>query len=117
MIRQGAEPLEIFDLVERWQVLTGLPFIFAFWAVRSGFSDRTVVDALNKSRDFGVANIKAISEIYSKQLDMKEESIRQYLETNIHYSMDHASVEGLELFYEKAAHAGAISSVRRLEFL
>ncbi len=37
LVRHGPEPLQVFDLMERWQFLTGLPFVFAFWAVRDGF--------------------------------------------------------------------------------
>jgi predicted solute-binding protein len=37
LLRQGPEPLQVFDLAERWKFLTGLPFVFAFWAVRKGF--------------------------------------------------------------------------------
>src|SRR5438067_1252144 len=43
LVRLGAEPLEIFDLAERWRFLTGLPFVFAFWAVRAAFKDNSIV--------------------------------------------------------------------------
>src|SRR5581483_1031349 len=72
-VRLGSEPLQVFDLAERWRFLTGLPFVFAFWAVREGFNDKTVVDHLKQSRDFGVANIPAIAERYSESLQIKKE--------------------------------------------
>src|SRR5215831_21072752 len=31
LVRLGSEPLQVFDLAERWRFLTGLPFVFAFW--------------------------------------------------------------------------------------
>ena len=37
-LKYGPEPLEVFDLAERWKFLTGLPFVFAFWAARAGIS-------------------------------------------------------------------------------
>src|SRR5215468_8353228 len=46
ILRLGSEPLEVFDLAERWRFLTGLPFVFAFWAVRDGFKDAGIVDTL-----------------------------------------------------------------------
>src|SRR5215510_575435 len=64
MVRLGSEPLEVFDLAERWRFLTGLPFVFAFWAVRDGFKDTGIVDTLKSSRDFGVANIPDIAQKY-----------------------------------------------------
>src|SRR4029453_17906438 len=85
ILRQGSEPLEVFDLAERWRFLTGLPFVFAFWAVRDGFKDAGVVDALKGSRDFGVANIPTIAAKYSELLQMKTEFVRAYLDRNVHY--------------------------------
>jgi chorismate dehydratase len=117
LLRLGSEPLEVFDLAERWRFLTGLPFVFAFWAVRDGFKDQAIVDTLKASRDFGVTNIPTISEIYSERLQMKKEFVRSYLETNVHYFMDQACLEALQLFYEKAARVGAIKSARGLQFV
>jgi chorismate dehydratase len=117
LLRLGAEPLEVFDLAERWRFLTGLPFVFAFWAVRQGFKDAGVVDVLKGSRDFGVANIPTIAAKYSELLQMKTEFVRAYLDRNVHYYMDQSCVESLQLFYEKAAKVGAIRSVRSLQFI
>src|SRR5437016_743589 len=117
LVRLGSEPLQVFDLAERWRFLTGLPFVFAFWAVREGFKDASVVDLLKQSRDYGVANTATIAEKYSAELQIKKEFIQEYLERNVHYYMDRTCVEALELFYEKAARVGAIKSARRPEFL
>ena len=117
LLRLGAEPLQVFDLAERWRFLTGLPFVFAFWAVREGFKDANVVDVLKQSRDYGVAHTATIAEKYSAELQIKKEFIQEYLERNVHYYMDRTCVEALELFYEKAAKVGAIKSVRNPEFL
>jgi chorismate dehydratase len=116
LVRLGSEPLEVFDLAERWRFLTGLPFVFAFWAVREGFQDKTVVDHLKQSRDFGVANIPTIAERYSEQLQIKKEFVQEYLERNVHYYMDSTCLEALQLFYEKAARVGAIKSARPVQF-
>jgi len=117
LLRLGAEPLHVFDLAERWRFLTGLPFVFAFWAVREGFKDAGVVDVLKQSRDYGVAHTSVIAEKYSAELQIKKEFIQEYLERNVHYYMDRTCVEALELFYEKAAKVGAIKSVRSPQFL
>ena len=116
LVRLGSEPLAVFDLAERWRFLTGLPFVFAFWAVRDGFKDGGVVDKLKASRDFGVANIPTIAEKYSESLQMKKEFLQAYLEKNVHYYMDQSCLEALQLFYEKAARVGAIKSARGLQF-
>ena len=117
LVRLGAEPLQVFDLAERWRFLTGSPFVFAFWAVRDGFNDGSVVDALKRSRDFGVANIRTIAEKYSEPLQIKKEFVQEYLERNVYYHMDQTCLDALQLFYEKAARVGAIKSVRGPQFI
>ena len=117
LLRDGSEPLYVFDLVERWKFLTGLPFIFAFWAVRKGFDDSHAIKALRESRDYGVSHIPEIAARYSEKLSMKKEFLQEYLEQNVVYYMDEAEIEGLSLFYEKAVRIGAIKSSRALEFI
>jgi len=116
-LKLSPEPLFVFDMVERWKLLTGLPFVFAFWTCRSGFEDRNVVELLKASRDEGVANTTTIAERYSQILSMKKEYLQEYLDQNVSYFMDSECVEGLQLFYEKAARLGAIPSPRPLEFI
>ena len=117
LLRLGSEPLYVFDLMERWKFLTGLPFVFAFWAVRKDFNDKQAAAALLESRDFGVCHIPEIAARYAEQLSMKKEFLQQYLEQNVVYHLDASCVEGLRLFYEKAARSGLIKSPRGLEFL
>ena len=45
-LKYGPEPLEVFDLAERWKFLTGLTFVFAFWAARAGVPDEGIVRSL-----------------------------------------------------------------------
>ena len=117
LVRHGSEPLQVFDLMERWQVLTGLPFVFAFWASREKFNDGSIVEPLNRSRDIGVQNIPLIAERYAERLGMKKEYVQKYLDDNVYYYLERTCIEGLQLFYDKAAGVGAIKSVRTLEFL
>ena len=117
LLKAGPQPLEVFDLAERWKFLTGLPFVFAFWAARSGVQRDGIVEALKESREYGVQNIPSIAQRYSRELSLKEEFLREYLTENVHYYMDDACVEGLRQFYEMAARVGAIKSARSLEFL
>lgn len=115
--QQGPEAIQVFDLAERWSNLTGLPFVFAFWAARKGFTDRSVVDSLVDSRAFGLANLDTIATRYAETLALDRELVSQYLEKNMDYHMDVDGVEALHQFYSRAAQAGAIKSGRGIEFL
>jgi chorismate dehydratase len=116
-LKYGPEPLAVFDMAERWKFLTGLPFVFAFWAARSGFTDERVAEALRASREYGLSHIPDIAKRYAELLSLKEEFLREYLTNNVHYFMDEACVESLRLFYDMAAKVGAIKSARTVEFL
>ena len=117
LVRDGGGPLQVFDMAERWRLLTGLPFVFAFWAARKGFNDQAAVQALIDSREYGVARIPEIARRYAELLSLKEESLQKYLTSNVHYYMDKKCVESLRLFYEMAKRAGEIKSARPVEFL
>jgi chorismate dehydratase len=115
--QDGPQPIQVFDLVERWNNLTGLPFVFAFWCARKGFTDQSVVDALVASREYGLANLDEIATRYAEKLSLDRDFLLQYLGKNMDYNMDRYGIEALGQFYRLAATAGAISSVRGIEFL
>ena len=117
LVRLGAEPMETFDLMERWNILTGLPFVFAFWAVRPGFDDKTIVDKLVESRELGLANLETIAERHSETMEMDKAFLLSYLRNNVYYHMDSDCVEALGVFYRMAAAAGAVKYSRGIEFL
>jgi chorismate dehydratase len=88
MERTGEE-LVYRDLAAEWNVLTGLPFVSAVWAIASSRPlDEGVADDLIRSRDHGLANIDALVAEWSKRFPIPEETIRAYLTTNIHYVLD-----------------------------
>lgn len=116
-IRDGAEPVFTFDLMERWNNLTGLPFVFAFWAARPGFQDQSVTDRLLESREFGLERLDAIADRYAERLGLDRNFLYRYLDRNMDYHMDSDGVEALRLFYSMAMRAGALRSVRTVEFL
>lgn len=115
--QDGPQPIQMFDLVERWNTLTGLPFVFAFWAARKGFTDKGVVEKLVESREFGLSSLDTIAQRYSEKLEIEKDFLLQYLEKNMQYHMDADGVESLRAFYARAAAAGAIKSAGSIDFL
>jgi chorismate dehydratase len=116
-LRNGPEPVQNFDLAERWNNLTGLPFVFAFWAARPGFTDRAAAAKLLESRAYGLAGLDAIAARYSGILGLDEEFLRGYLRSNLDYHMDADGVEALGTFYRLAREHGILKKVRGIEFL
>ena len=60
----GRAGLAKIDLGEQWTALTGLPFVWAFWAGRPGVLSPGALAALSDARDAGVAASDAIADAY-----------------------------------------------------
>ncbi len=92
----------VYDLALEWDRFTGLPFVFAFWAVRDGVCLGDSLDAFYRSREEGIAAIDEISSAYSDRLGLNPSEIRSYLSSNLDYSLDEKNLKGLQLFLSLA---------------
>jgi len=110
--------LQIYDLAEEWRKHTGLPFVFAFWAVRSDSEawPRAEVDFLAAKRE-GLEHADELARIYSTQLGLAQDDLFRYLTENISYELDSDSLRGLALYYDLASQSGLIDTPRPLVFL
>ena len=108
--------LLVYDLAAEWYRFTGLPFVFAFWAVRPGVELRSLLDVFYQSRRFGLQQIESIARVYGARLGMEEAEVVDYLQRHLDYSLDKENLEGLRTFYRMACDLGAIPSIRPLEF-
>jgi chorismate dehydratase len=97
--------------------MTGLGFVFAFWTARPGFTDKSVVDKLVESREFGLAHLDTIADRYAEKLSLDRDFVYGYLSRNMDYHMDTYGVEALRQFYSRAARVGAIPKARSIDFL
>jgi chorismate dehydratase len=112
--------LYVCDLAEEWVRLTGMDFVFAFWALREGVrSGRDVATDFRLSRDHGLEpeNLTQTAREWSPRIGLSPEEILRYLTVSIHYHLDAGCLAGLELFYRYAAECGALPGVPRLRFL
>jgi chorismate dehydratase len=108
--------LEVHDLAAEWVAITGLPFVFALWAVRA---DAALPDGLRpflESRQMGVANIPAIAREAARRLRLPPESVESYLRTNIHYHLGSEESRGLDLFFRQAREQGLVPGHRAIRF-
>jgi chorismate dehydratase len=73
---------EIFDLGTAWLDLTGLPFVFAVWALRRGIENRELRGELRTARRFGMDNL---DDIIINRDEFDEDFRRDYFEWHIQY--------------------------------
>ena len=113
--------LLVYDMAEEWRKHTGLPFVFAFWAMRNQMAPRFgrrlpgAVDFEDARRE-GVANINNIVEAYSRSLGLSAEDLTVYLTENISFELDSDCLQAVTLYYRLAHEARLIDSVVELTF-
>ena len=110
--------LEKIDLGEEWTTMTGMPFVWAFWAGRAGAVGPAHVEALQAARDRGVAARDEIAAAFAAPDDDEErlQTVRKYLEQNIEYTLDERRCASLTKFYAKAHEIGVVPATRPLSF-
>jgi len=118
------DSLHIYDLGREWHRFTGLPFVFAIWAVRLGALGEIrrgldLQEVFSNSRDHGNEpdSIAAIARQWAPKLAVSEAEIQRYLRENIDYCLDEVNFAGLELFYKYAAECGLIDEIPTLRFV
>jgi chorismate dehydratase len=93
------------DLSEAWQKETGLPFVFAVWAVREDFCKRdadTVVavhQELLRCIQEGREQLKEISAKVAPRIPMDIEACFDYLQ-GVEYDLSPEKLQALTLFFE-----------------
>ncbi|VGO19695.1 menaquinone biosynthetic enzyme MqnA/MqnD family protein [Pontiella sulfatireligans] len=92
-------PAGDIDLAEAWKKMTGLPFVFAVWAVRSDFPDiEAVTDIVHQAYAAGFQAMEEIAERFAGKLGGTTIFWLDYLDHSIHYKLDKQDLEGLNLF-------------------
>jgi chorismate dehydratase len=94
---------DIWDLGAAWHELTGLPFVYAVWALRRGVKNDALRRVLREAREFGLDTLDAI--IASRQ-DYDLEFRKDYLGWHIHYHLGTDEKRGLAKFAELLRHHG-----------
>jgi chorismate dehydratase len=108
--------LEKIDLGEAWSTMTGLPFVWAFWAGRPDALNDDDVGALRRARDAGVACSDAIARKYFPDSPARQAVGASYLRDNIKYHLGADERAALELFYRYAVEAGVVGQENALRF-
>jgi len=116
--------LYVYDLAEEWRKHAGLPFVFAFWAVRAdstawfgdNAADDRTIDFLGAKLE-GVAHANELADLYGERLGLPRDDLFSYLTEAISYDLDEENLQGLRLYYQLARECELIQEARDIEFL
>src|SRR5262249_48923780 len=105
-----------FDLGAEWHEWTGLPFVYAFWAVREGADLGSVEGALAEAKRRGCERIGPIAHQEAPRLGLDAGFCRRYLANIIHFDLGPREQAGLHHFYMLACELGLARRGVNLEF-
>lgn len=93
------------DLCNAWTEWTGLPFVFARWAVRKDVPARAKVEltmALRSALDLALHDLRHVAETQAERIGLPADEIEPYLK-GIRYRLGEEELKGAQLFEEKLA--------------
>jgi chorismate dehydratase len=95
-----------YDLGQEWADWTGLPFVYAVWAVRGGVELGEVAAAFHQAKEYGRAHAGRIAQREAAALGLDPGYCRRYLTHIIHYDLGPRELAGLNRYRELAAELG-----------
>jgi chorismate dehydratase len=105
--------LTVTDLGQAWREWTGLPMVFAVWAVRRDFADahpglvKDVHEAFVRSRELCLAELDDVAAAAARREPFDAPTLAQYFRT-LDFSLGERQVEGIREFARRAADVGAV---------
>ena len=107
--RGGEQPM--WDLGEAWRELTGLPFVFAVWALQPGAA---LAPLLQQAKANGLAHLE---EIVQDSTEATLEFRREYLTRNVCFDLGDAEKQGLWRFQQYLMELGLIEKAHDLRYV
>ncbi|HEX9092874.1 MAG TPA: menaquinone biosynthesis protein [Coriobacteriia bacterium] len=117
---QRPEGLHAYDLGEEWTGWTGLPMVYAVWAVRRGYAEgdpaavRAVADALGGSLSYCRAHLDEISEYAARWEEFPAEMFRSYFDA-LQFRFGPQYRDGLRRYLAEAHAIGQLERVPELD--
>lgn len=115
-LRVDRARFHVWDLAGEWNKLTGLPFVFAFWAVRAGADLGRAAGYFYEAKRLGLALLADIAASRADASGLSAPVICDYLQNYLNYDLDADNLKGLDLFYRFALEDGLIDQKKELNF-
>jgi chorismate dehydratase len=95
-----------FDLGQEWFDWTGLPFVYAVWAVREGAEPGRVAATLTEAKRRGLTRTGQIAHREAPRLGLDAGFCRRYLSNILHFDLGPREQAGLHHYYMLACDLG-----------
>ncbi|MBZ0160549.1 MAG: menaquinone biosynthesis protein [bacterium] len=111
------------DLGQGWKELTGLPFVFAVWAVRRDFyrdhreETHRLHRALLDSKRYSLPRLDEICEAVCGRVGLDRDACAIYLKERLSFDLTPRHLQGLHRFFTLLEAEGDLVSTPPLEFI
>ncbi|MEV4347221.1 menaquinone biosynthesis protein [Actinoplanes sp. NPDC049596] len=108
--------LEVFDLAQGWKEWTGLPMVFAVWAVRKDFAAahpgqvKEVHDAFQRSKQLCLTELDEVAVTASRWEPFDAATLAEYFRA-LDFSLGERQIAGIREFAHRAAARGAVPAL------
>jgi len=106
----------VLDLAAEWRTLTGLPFVFAVWAVRPGV-EGWESDDFAASLAHGKRNIDRMVERAIWNLGLEESVLHEYLTRFLSFELGAEERQALEEYFRRAHRHGWVGAPQAVRYL
>ncbi len=113
--RNAAQP--VLDLGEAWVELTGLPFVFAVWAVQRGLPQQTVATGMSLLQTAKADGLAHIEDIVRESSEGTLDFRREYLSRHVWYELGDEEKAGIERFQQYVKELGLIEKCHDLRYV
>ena len=113
---EGAYPYQL-DLGEEWKKLTGLPFVFACWMMRTDMVDKELAELLAWSQREGAKMTERLLDKYAAAKGWPRDLARRYFTQYLRYQVTVQGRRGMEKFFELAGKHGLLRVHRTVNYL
>ncbi|TDI89588.1 MAG: hypothetical protein E2O72_06180 [Candidatus Dadabacteria bacterium] len=91
---------KVYDLGEIWTGETGLPFVYAVFAVNKGVILGNNLEALIESKNYGLGIVDEIAETESQKIGIEKDVCLKYLTDRIKYDLGREEIKGIIKYSE-----------------
>lgn len=105
----------VYDLGEIWTEKTGLPFVYAVFAVNKDVILGDNLKALKESKKYGLGITDKIAEAESNKLGIDYDICLKYLTERIKYDLGEEEIKGIVKYSELLSDLGQAEKISKLD--
>ncbi|MEO6052898.1 MAG: menaquinone biosynthesis protein [Chthoniobacterales bacterium] len=113
--KEHKEGWQFIDLGEEWTQYTGLPFVYAVWAIQTKNSDTVAI--ANALREIKAQGVKSIPEIIAALPQDQRKFANEYLNRFIRYGLGEQEKEAIRLFTKYLKEQKFLEQERELSYV